>query len=86
MYNNKPIGALPGRDYVVVKRMVRTTINLVLYNIVWYDTSKKGGNASRGLRIKREKKCLCRLFNPPQASLLLRNEDDRCRNLPGASH
>ena len=53
MYNNKPIGALPGRDYVVVKRMVRTTINLVLYNIVWYDTSKKGGNASRGLRIKR---------------------------------
>jgi len=33
--------------------MVRTIINLVLYNIVWYDTSKKGGKARWGLRIKR---------------------------------
>jgi len=49
----KPIGAAPGCDYVVAKRMVRTTINLVLYNIVRYDTSKKGGNDPRGLRIKR---------------------------------
>jgi len=62
--------------------MVRTAINLVLYNIVRYDTSKKGGNALRGLRIKRAS----RLFNPPQVSLLLRDEDDRCPNLPGATH
>jgi len=61
--------------------MVRTTINLVFYNIVQYDTSKKGGNAPRGLRIIRAS----RLFNPPQASLLLRGEDDRCPNLPGAA-
>ena len=41
---------------VVAKRMVHTTINLVtqvLDNIVRYDTSKKGGNAPQGLRIKR---------------------------------
>ena len=50
----KPIGASPGRDYeLLLKRMVRTTISLVLYNIVRYVTSKKGGNAPRGLRIKR---------------------------------
>ena len=80
IYNYKPIGASPGCSYVV-KRMVRTTINLVLYNIVRYDTSKKGGNALRGLRIKRAS----RLFNPPQASLLLRDEDDRSPNLPSAT-
>jgi hypothetical protein len=65
-----------------MNRMVRTTINLVFYNIVRYDTSKKGENAPRGLRIKRAS----RLFNPPQASLLLRDKDDRCSNLPSASH
>jgi len=81
-FYDKPIGAVPGRNYVVVKRMVRTTINLVFYNIIRYDTSKKGENAPLGLRIKRAN----RWFNPPQASLLLRDEDDRCPNLAGASH
>ncbi len=71
-FYDKPIGAVPGRNYVVVKRMVRTTINLVFYNIIRYDTSKKGENAPLGLRIKRAN----RWFNPPQASLLLRDEDD----------
>jgi hypothetical protein len=42
------------RDYVCrVKWLVCTTISFVLYNIVRYVTSKKGGNAPRGLRIKR---------------------------------
>ena len=41
------------RDVCRVKWLVCTTISLVLYNIVRYVTSKKGGNAPRGLWIKR---------------------------------
>ena len=54
------------------------------YNIEWYDTSIKGGNALRGLRVKRARDDIW-LFNPPQASLLLRDEDDCCPNLPSAT-
>ena len=51
-----------------------------------YDTSKRGGNAPRGLRIKRARDdFVSRLFNPSQASLLLRDEDDRSPNLPSAT-
>ncbi len=50
-YEYKPIGASPGRDYVVLTRMEIN--NLVLY-MVRNDTSKKGG-ALRGLQIKRER-------------------------------
>jgi len=54
------------------------------YNIVRYVTSIKGGNAPQGLQIKRARDDVW-LFNPPQASLLLRDEDDRCPNLPSAT-
>jgi len=38
---------------------------------------KRGGNAPWGLRIKRARDdFVSRLFKPPQASLLLRDEDD----------
>ena len=46
----------------------------------------KGGNAPQVLGMDyKSKRCLCRLFNPPQASLLLRDEDDRSPNLPSAT-
>ncbi len=70
--------------------MVRTTINLssryftTLY--ILYDTSKKGENALRGLRIKRARyDFVSRLFNPPQVSFLLRDKDDHSPNLPSAT-
>ena len=40
---DKPIGALPGRDYVLMRMVIN---NLVLYT-VRNGTSKKGGNAPR---------------------------------------
>jgi len=47
---------------------------------------KRGGNAPQGLRINRARDdFVSRLFNPPQASLLLRDEDDRSPNLPSAT-
>jgi len=47
--------------------------------MVWNDSSKKRGNAPWGLRIKRARDdYVSRLFNPPQASLLSRDKDDRC--------
>jgi hypothetical protein len=47
---------------------------------------KRGGNAPRGLPIKRARDdFVSKLFNPPQAILLLRDEDDRSPNLPSAT-
>ncbi len=79
---------IPHYYCVVAKRMVRTTINLssryftTLYCMIH---QRRGENAPRGLQIKRARDdFVCRLFNPPQASLLLRDKDDRSPNLPSA--
>jgi len=46
----------------------------------------RGENAPWGLRIKRARDdFVSRLFNPPQASLLLRDKDDCSPNLPSAT-
>ena len=53
-YSYKPIGASPGRDYVVLTRMVLQIIQYdTLLHSVQNDTSKKGGML-HGLRIKKK--------------------------------
>jgi hypothetical protein len=52
-HRNKPIGASPGRDYVVQTGMVLQIIQYdTLLHSVQNNTSKKGGRL-RGLRIKK---------------------------------
>ncbi len=41
----------------------------------------KGGECSAGATDLKSKRCLCRLFNPLQASLLLMVEEDHSPNL-----
>ena len=51
-----------------------------------YVHHKRGGTLRRGYGLKEQEMTMCtRLFNPPQASLLLMVEDDHSPNLPSAT-
>jgi len=50
----KPIGASPGRDYVL-KWMVLDTNNLVLFSTQYGMVHQKRGGTLHGLRVKKER-------------------------------
>ena len=61
---NKPIGASPGRDYV----LMRMVLQIIYYSTQYGMVHQKRGRTLRGLQIKTERE-ECKFFNPPQASL-----------------
>ena len=48
---NKPIGASPGRDYVLTRKVLQ----IILYSTWYRMIHQKRGGTLRGLRIKRER-------------------------------